>query len=938
MTHTGGLIKLLKRSFPESEYHVPFFDETGYVRKLCPTCGEHYWTQKPDQPTCGESTPEGCAPLTFINNPPTRKSYSLTEMREAFLTFFEKHGHERIKPYPVASRWRADLYFTSASIVDFQPYVTNGIISPPANPLVVSQPCIRLVDVDNVGPTFGRHLTIFEMGGHHAFNYPDKEVYWKNDTVRYHHELLTKTLGVKTEEITYKEDVWSGGGNAGPDLETIIRGCEIDTLVFMKFKVVDNDFIELPIRTVDTGYGIDRYAWLSQGTLSAFHAIYGSILEEITHFTGMIRIDDGLLKKVAEQSGLMVLGKGKSRHEAREAVARKIGVNADELEQKMTPIENVFAVVDHTKCLAFMLAEGVVPSNMQEGYLARLMIRRTYRLLRALGIEDKLQDIVDSQIGFWSKDFHRLKEMHDEILTMLSVERAKYEETLKRGSQLAKRVTSELKTKGIKEIPEETLIQLYDSHGLPPEVVKETVEKEEVRVNVPEDFYAKVAAQHLQAPPTVEEVPIKGIETALSGLPPTRTLYYEDAYIQEFEATAERAIDNKYLVLDQTAFYPEGGGQPADHGILKSNSAQADIVNVQKIGNIIVHVFKGQALREGMKVTGRIDWKRRISLMRHHTATHVIMGAARRVLGQHVWQSGAQKEVKTSRLDISHYQRLTTEEIHNIEQLANEAVMRTIPVETSVKPRTEAERQHGFRLYQGGAVPGKDIRVIKTGDWEVQACGGTHVKNTGEIGLIKILHTERIQDGVERIIFSAGTQAVKAIQKEEALLARVAEKLSAPQEKLEATVERMLSEWKEARRERERLLKEIAEKESKPTAELMSRQAIGEVKYATREFEPPDVDRMIKTASELVKKDPHLVVAFYGKDEKTARIVVMAGKEATNKGVDAREIANAAALTLGGGGSGKPDFAQGGGTKTDRLDQALEAAEKAIRKQLKVKK
>ena len=859
-------------------------------------------------------------------------------MRELFLSFFEKRGHQRIKPYPVASRWRADLYFTSASIVDFQPYVTNGIIPPPANPLVVSQPCIRLVDVDNVGPTFGRHLTIFEMGGHHAFNYPNKEIYWKNDTVRYHHELLTRDLGVKSDEIIYKEDVWIGGGNAGPDLETILRGCEIDTLVFMKYKVKDNEFQELPIRTVDTGYGIDRYTWLSQGTLSAFHAIYEPILEEITHLAGMPRIDNGFTKKVAEQSGLMILGKGKSRREARETVAKKIGTNAHELEQKMTPIENVFAVADHTKCLTFMLAEGVVPSNVQEGYLTRLMIRRTYRLLRALGIENKLQDIVDSQINYWSKDFHHLKEMHDEILTMLTVERTKYEDTLKRGNQLTKRVTTELKTKGNKDMPQETLIQLYDSHGLPPEIVAETAEKEGLHVRVPEDFYAKVAAQHLQAPPPVEETPIKGIETSLSDLPATRTLYYEDAYIQKFEATATRIINEKYIVLDQTAFYPEGGGQPADHGTLTFNGTQIDVEDVQKIRNVIVHAIKGLTPKEGMKVTGRIDWKRRISLMRHHTATHVIMGAARRVLGQHVWQSGAQKEVETSRLDISHYQRLTKDETQKIELLANEAVMRTIPVETSVKPRTEAERQHGFRLYQGGAVPGKDIRVVKTGDWEVQACGGTHVKNTGEIGLIKILHTERIQDGVERIIFSAGTQAVKAVQKKEELLASVTEKLAAPQEKLEATVERMLSEWKEARRERERLLKEIAEKESKPTTELMNTQTIGDLKYADREFEPLDIERMIKTAGELIKKDPSLVVAFYGKNEKTARIVVMAGKDAIVKGVDAREVANAAATVLDGGGSGRPDFAQGGGTKTSRLDEALQAAERTIRKQIKAKK
>jgi len=192
------------RTFSEDEYHIPFFDEYGYVRKRCPKCGEYFWTQNPDQELCGEATREGCAEYTFIGDPPTSRAYTLREMREAFLSFFERNGHERIKPYPIVARWRDDLYFTNASIIDFQPYVTEGIIPPPANPLVISQPCVRFLDVDNVGPTFGRHLTIFEMGGHHAFNYPDKEVYWKDETVRYHHEFLTEELCVRSEEIIYK--------------------------------------------------------------------------------------------------------------------------------------------------------------------------------------------------------------------------------------------------------------------------------------------------------------------------------------------------------------------------------------------------------------------------------------------------------------------------------------------------------------------------------------------------------------------------------------------------------------------------------------------------------------------------------------------------------------------------------------------------------------
>ncbi|MEM2914255.1 MAG: alanine--tRNA ligase-related protein, partial [Candidatus Bathyarchaeia archaeon] len=196
--------------FTKEEYNLPFFHEYGYIRRKCSRCGEFFWTQKSNQKFCGESTKEGCAEYTFINNPPTRKPYSLKEMRESFLSFFEERGHARIKPYPLVARWRDDLYFTNASIIDFQPYVTEGLIPPPANPLVISQPCVRFPDLDSVGSTFGRHLTIFEMGGHHAFNYEGKEVYWKDETLRYHHEFVTETLGIRDSEVIYKEGFWSG--------------------------------------------------------------------------------------------------------------------------------------------------------------------------------------------------------------------------------------------------------------------------------------------------------------------------------------------------------------------------------------------------------------------------------------------------------------------------------------------------------------------------------------------------------------------------------------------------------------------------------------------------------------------------------------------------------------------------------------------------------
>jgi alanyl-tRNA synthetase len=308
------------------------------------------------------------------------------------------------------------------------------------------------------------------------------------------------------------------------------------------------------------------------------------------------------------------------------------------------------------------------------------------------------------------------------------------------------------------------------------------------------------------------------------------------------------------------------------------------------------------------------------------------------VLGQHVWQFGTQKGINSSRLDISHYRRLTPEEIHNIETLANQAVLQNMSVETAWMPRNEAESRYGFRLYQGGAVPGKEIRVVKTGDWDVEACAGTHLKSTGEIGFIKIIHSERVQDGVERLVYSVGIPALKAVQENELLLWKVSEILNAPLEKLNRTVEKLVKDLKEANVERRKLVKEIAIQSSAVTEgrlEEITRQ-IGDIKLVIRDFkESIDVDRMVQTASEIIKRDEATATVFYGADGKNARIMVMAGKVALKKGVNANEIVREASEIIGGGGGGKPNFAQGGGTKTEKLSEAVKKAEEILRKQVK---
>jgi alanyl-tRNA synthetase len=525
---------------------------------------------------------------------------------------------------------------------------------------------------------------------------------------------------------------------------------------------------------------------------------------------------------------------------------------------------------------------------------------------------------------------------------MLKVEEEKFEETLKRGEGMVKRIASELKAKGTGKIPQDTLTELYDSHGLPPEIVKQAAEKEGVQVEVPENFYALIAKRHMQAAKPVEEEEAQAEETlekVAEQLPATEQLYYADTYMREFDAKVLKIINGKYVVLDKTCFYPEGGGQPADHGWLAFGTSKFDVVDVQKIGKVMVHKLGASpSFKEGSSVHGVLDWDRRYALMKAHTVTHLVNGAARRVLGEHVWQSGTQKGLETSRLDISHYRRLSPEEVHKIEMLANQAIAANMKVETAWLPRNEAEARYGFRLYQGGAVPGKDIRVVKTGDWDVEACAGTHLGSTGEVGFVKIVYTERVQDGVERLGYAVGLEALKAVQKQESLLWKVSEVLAAPVEKLDKTAEKIVKELKEANVEKRKLIKELAEKES----------AIGQAKTAEatveadgiaivkRDFgEVIDVNRMVQTASEMIKRNEATVTLFYGSDGKTCRLMVMAGETAVQKGVNANQIVREVAPIFGGGGGGRANFAQGGGTQPDKLQEAVKAAEEAIKKQLK---
>ena len=904
-------------SFLKQECDLEFFHKNGFIRKKCSSCGAHYWTLDKKSNVCGD---QPCVKFSFIGKPLGKKPLSLAEVRESFLSFFEKNGHTRVtypetgERCPVVARWRSDIYLTIASIADFQPHVTSGEVPPPANPLVISQPCIRLNDLEEVGVS-GRHLTTFEMMGHHAFNKNVDEIYFKEETVRLCDEYFVNIIGIPRSKINYKEELWFGGGNAGPCLEVIAAGLEIATLVFMnmkedekgEFEIDGKKYSQNPLNIVDTGYGLERIAWITQGT----DTIYDTTSPDMVNW----------LKKHSEIKSDLV---------------------------------SIYSLSDHSKCLAFMLGDGIVPSNVKAGYLSRLIIRRSLRFLEKINLNKSLKTIVELQLDLLEKEFPSLKIRKKQIGEILDIETKKYKETLLKGEGLVKRI---LKDK--KNIDENELITLYDTHGMPPDIVKNIAKSQDVDIKIPVNFESMVAELH-----THETADIKEEETRLN-LPATEQIYYLDHYTKEFDAKViwkSKTNNGTEVILDKTAFYPEGGGQPADKGFIIRDGTKISVKNVVKADNSIIHIIDGD-IDINDKIHGKIDWEHRYTLMKHHTGTHVVNGALRKLLGEHIWQAGSQLGLNEARFDFSHYKSISDKEIKEIQDLANKFIKQAIPVEKKVMDRNSAEKTFGFRLYQGGVPPGNKIRVLNIPGLDVEACGGTHLNNISEVEKIRIIKSERIQDGVNRIIFAAG-KMVDAYQKEEneiynqitniispfykikkvdnisEQLREVSKIFSVPIEQLDKTLKRFIKESKiDKKKDAENIIEASKHlfdewKKSQKDKKKVSRDEIDN--FINQAITIPGKNIKIvtgitksdgtATAGNIIKKDNYVVHIFDGK-----KLVSMASE---NVDIDLREIVPEIGKILGGSGGGRPKMTQCGGPNKNKINEALELAKQLTKKKL----
>ena len=910
------------------EYQLNYFKENGFERKQCPKCGKNFWTRDAETQFCGDPP---CVSYSFIGAPVFKKEFDISSMREAYLSFFEKHGHTRVDRYPVIARWRDDIYLTIASIADFQPFVTSGLVPPPANPLTISQPCIRLDDLDAVGRS-GRHLTTFEMMAHHCFNKRGEEIYWKDRTVELCDSLL-KSLGLDLNAVTYKESPWAGGGNAGPSVEVMVGGLELATLVFMDLKLTKGGSIDIKGDSyekmdnyiVDTGYGLERFVWASKGSPTIYDAVFPKIVNELMDLAGIEHaIDDPeyaqIFSQNARMAGVMDISGQANLLQLRKKVADSIGTTVEKLQRIMVPVESVYSITDHTRCLAFMLGDGIIPSNVKAGYLARLVLRRTLRLMKELDIREPLIEIIEMQIRSFP-EYPEFKERLDTIREIVGLEKEKYADTIERGTKLVRKTAQHFKEKKEK-MPLGEIIQLYDTHGIPPEITREVAKEAGIDIELPDTFYSLVAKKHSKA--QVEEKEEQKLD-----LPQTQKLYYEYPEQSEFEATVLDVIE-KNIVLDKTIFYPEGGGQPADHGTLSVNDYVVNVVDVQSLNGVIVHETDSDfGFKKGDTIKGILDWERRMAHMRHHTATHIVNEAAKSVLGKHIWQTGAQKSTDRARLDLTHFKRISQDEFKEIELRANRSVMKNQPVHIDWMDRVEAEKRYGFVLYQGGVPPGKDIRILRVGN-DVEACGGTHVSNTGFVGPIKLLKTERIQDGVERIEFSAGEAAIKRLQERDDLLNKASEALRVSPEQLPDTVNRFFEEWKDFKKENERLKAELAQERVK--AMMGDAVDVNGLRVLAKNIPHADVEELIKAATEFSKNDD--VVAILASHKNGVKIVMASGARAQKLGVHSGAIVREMSKIVGGGGGGKPMIAQGGGTDARKIGEALEKGVQMVREKV----
>ena len=877
----------------------------------------------------------------------------LNELREKYLHYFEGKGHLRLGSFPLVPKDDPSLLLINSGMAPMKKWFL-GQEEPPRHRVTTCQKCIRTPDIERVGIT-ARHGSFFEMLGNFSF-----QDYFKKEVIPWAWEFLTKELEIPADRLyisVYQDDdeaydIWTksvgipedhmvrlgkednfwehGSGPCGPCSEiyfdrglkygcgkpTCGVGCDCDrfmeiwNLVFSQY---DSDgkgtYALLPKPNIDTGMGLERLAVVMQDVDNLFEVdTVAAVLHHVERISG-----------------------------------KQYGANEkDDI--------SIRVITDHIRATVFMASDGILPSNEGRGYVMRRLLRRAARHGRMLGIDHLfLTDLVDTVIISSEVGYPELREHESYIKKVIGTEEERFYKTIDSGMNILNGMIQHLHETHKKILSGLDVFKLNDTFGFPLDLTKEIAAEAGLGIDEAA-FHVEMTRQRERARAERLAKDISGWSEDLFGelnAEPTefdgydvlketaKVLALSDGEeLNDAVSTDYEERENVLVVLDRTPFYAEMGGQVADHGYLTSGTANLKVNQVKKTPKgFYVHTctLLDGTIRVGDTVTAAVDEQRRASICRNHTATHLMQKALREVLGEHVHQAGSYQDDKITRFDFTHFNAVTPEELVEVEKRVNEKIFAALPVTIQNLPIEEAKKMGAMALF--GEKYGKVVRVVDAGGWSVEFCGGTHVKNTAQIGCFKILSEASVAAGIRRIEATTGYGVLSLLDDRTAELANTAVALKANNMKdVAARAQAVTAELKEANKQLEIAKAKLAS--SQIDGLFQNAVEVDGVRIVTVYLNGTTPDTLRSMMDKLRDKEPNAVGALIGTDGSKTTLAVGVGKNALARGLKAGALVKQIAAIAGGNGGGKPDFAMAGIRDTSKIDDALNAVEGIVKENL----
>ncbi len=877
----------------------------------------------------------------------------LNELREKYLHYFEGKGHLRLGSFPLVPKDDPSLLLINSGMAPMKKWFL-GQEEPPRHRVTTCQKCIRTPDIERVGIT-ARHGCFFEMLGNFSF-----QDYFKKEVIPWAWEFLTKELEIPADRLyisVYQDDdeaydIWTksvgipedhmvrlgkednfwehGSGPCGPCSEiyfdrglkygcgkpTCGVGCDCDrfmeiwNLVFSQY---DSDgkgtYALLPKPNIDTGMGLERLAVVMQDVDNLFEVdTVAAVLHHVERISG-----------------------------------KQYGANEkDDI--------SIRVITDHIRATVFMASDGILPSNEGRGYVMRRLLRRAARHGRMLGIDHPfLTDLVDTVIVSSEVGYPELREHESYIKKVIGTEEERFYKTIDSGMNILNGMIQHLHETNKKILSGLDVFKLNDTFGFPLDLTKEIAAEAGLGIDEAA-FHVEMTRQRERARAERLAKDISGWSEDLFGelnAEPTafdgydvlketaKVLALSDGEeLNDAVSTDYEERENVLVVLDRTPFYAEMGGQVADHGYLTSGTANLKVNQVKKTPKgFYVHTctLLDGTIRVGDTVTAAVDEQRRASICRNHTATHLMQKALREVLGEHVHQAGSYQDDKITRFDFTHFNAVTPEELVEVEKRVNEKIFAALPVTIQNLPIEEAKKMGAMALF--GEKYGKVVRVVDAGGWSVEFCGGTHVKNTAQIGCFKILSEASVAAGIRRIEATTGYGVLNLLDDRTAELANTAVALKANNMKdVAARAQAVTAELKEANKQLEIAKAKLAS--SQIDGLFQNAVEVDGVRIVTVYLNGTTPDTLRSMMDKLRDKEPNAVGALIGTDGGKTTLAVGVGKNALARGLKAGALVKQIAAIAGGNGGGKPDFAMAGIRDTSKIDDALNAVEGIVKENL----